>query len=429
MKIQEHKLKNGLTVVLVDTEAFPSITTYVSVGAGSRYENNKINGISHFFEHMAFKGTGKFPTAFDISSKIEGMGAVLNASTGKDKTNYYVKAPNDKFTDVIDILSEMILNSKLDPVEIKKEKRVIIEEIKMYEDEPSRMVGEIFDELIFTGNTISMPIAGTIDTVNSLTKESILKYVSSMYHPGNAVISIAGGLKKLQNSNFKVQNYLEIIKDKFGKWDGNIKTPDVNFETNQKKPAIKIKTKKVEQTHMVVGYRGGNIFDKRKYAQSVLGSILGGGMSSKLFIELREKRGLCYYIGTGSDLYKDVGYLYTQAGISNNKTDINESIKIIIDEHTKIAEGKLSEPEFDRAKAHIRGQFLLALEDSRFIANISGSYHLFYGELISIEEILRRMDAVKISDVINLAKNLFIPENLNIALISGIDRDDVQLGL
>lgn len=418
-----HTLENGLPVMLIDTEAFPSITTMLLVGAGSRYENPKNNGIAHFFEHMAFKGSERFPTAYDISSRIEGMGGVFNAFTSKDHTGYYVKAPGEHFSDVVSILSDMITRSLLDPQEIEREKGVIVEEINMYEDMPSRRVSDFFDMTIFPDHPLGYDVAGTADTVRSFDRATFTDYMAERYYPGNAVLVVAGGLSRGSDA------YLGEIRAAFDPWKQHQAATRKyeKFDTKQTNVRIHVEGKKTEQAHFCLGYPTFGFGDPRRYALSVLSTILGGGMSSRLFIEVRERRGLCYYVSTGRELYDETGYIVTQAGVSKDEQQLNEAIRTILAEHEAIAGGKTSEDELTRAKEMLKGRLVLSLEDSYRIASLHGTRYLFERDHIDIEEIIARIDRVSRTDVTGLARELFVPERLNIALVGPYTRESLTV--
>jgi len=422
MKLTTRKLQNGLTIIFANTHAFPSVTTMVLVGAGSRYENKANNGIAHFFEHMSFKGSKKYPTSFDISSKIEGMGAAFNAFTGKDHTGYYVKAPITHFDEVVDVLSDMLLHSKLDPAEIEREKGVIIEEINMYEDMPAQKVSDLFDEAIFKGHELSYDIAGTAKTVRSFTQETFKEYISGLYHPENAVIVVAGGL---ETDGRTVESFVKTIDDKFGKWSGTATKGNNAFVSNQTEPIISVRHKKTEQAHFCLGYRAFKFADPRRHALTVLSAILGGGMSSRLFIEVRERRGLCYYVSTGRELYDDTGYIVTQAGVTNNITQVNKAIKVIREEHMKIAAGGVTQTEIKKAQEMLKGRLLLSLEDSFRVASLQGTRYLFEAATIDPSEILSNIDGVTVDQVTALAQELFVDSQMTIALIGPYKKENI----
>lgn len=416
MKPEEYLLENGLKVIFVDTKTFPTITTLLLVGAGSRYENEKNNGIAHFFEHMAFKGSKKYANSFVISSTIEGKGGVFNAFTSKDHTGYWIKSTNEHFPTVIDVISDMVLNPKLDPEEIEREKGVISEEINMYEDMPQRKVGEIFEGLLYGGNPLGFDIAGTKETISKFDRNTFVDYIKSLYHPDNSVLIVAGGLKDRQK-------YLELIKDKFAFWKNSERTKYVTIKESQSKPQILVRYKKTEQAHMCLGFRAFSFKDDRKYVLSVLSAILGGGMSSRLFIQVRERRGLCYYISTGSELYEDCGNIVTQAGVTNNLEKVREAIKTILAEHRKAVTDEIGEDEINRAKELIRGRLMLSLEDSSNIASFFGTRKLLQNSVQSPSETIRKIMEVTAKDINNLAREIFVNRNLNFSIIGPFKHD------
>lgn len=424
MNITTKKLQNGLTVIFAHTHDFPSVTTMVLVGAGSRYETQKNNGIAHFFEHMAFKGSEKYPTSFDISAKIEGMGASFNAFTAKDHTGYYVKAPITHFDDVADVLSDMLLHSKLDPEEIEREKGVIVEEINMYEDMPARKVSDLFDEAMFDGHPLSYDIAGSAQTVRSFDQQTFKDYMDQLYHPSNTVIVVAGGLETGDRST---ESYLEVIKEKFGTWNGAPTIQATTYTPKQKGPIIRVRNKQTEQAHFCLGYRAFKFNDPRRHALTVLSSILGGGMSSRLFIEVRERRGLCYYVSTGRELFEDTGYIVTQAGVTNNVQQVNQAIDVIRKEHKKVAQGDVTISEMQRAKDMLKGRLLLSLEDSYRVAALQGTRYLFEQETIDPAVIAKNIDKVTADEVTELARELFTDDQMTIALIGPYEEKDITL--
>ena len=413
-------LKNGLQVVTVDTASFPTVTTQLLVGAGSRYEDQKNNGIAHFFEHMAFKGSKKYPSSFIISSTIEGEGGVFNAFTAKDHTGYWIKALSEDFAVVIDVLSDMVLHPLLEEHEIEREKGVIVEEINMYEDNPARKVSEVLDMILYPDNPLGYDIAGTKETVNSFNRQTFTDYIKLHYHPQNAVLVIAGGVKHIKGLD-------ELLEEKFGAWKPGKKNTYEKVTEQQNGPRISIRHKKTEQAHFCLAYRTFSQYDKRRYVLSVLATILGGGMSSRLFMEVREKRGLCYYISTGRELYEDVGNIVTQAGVTNDLDKVKEAIRVIIAEHKKIAKGELMNEELHKAKELLKGRLLLSLEDSSNIASFYGNRLLLEGEIISPEKIIEHLEKVTLGDVIDLANEIFTDKTLNIALIGPFQQEDFKI--
>lgn len=417
MKSQAHTLKNGLRVIFVDTAAFPTLTTILLVGAGSRYENKKNNGIAHFFEHMAFKGSKKYLNSYVISSTIEGLGGIFNAFTSKDHTGYWIKATNEHFETMTDVLSDMVTNPLLLEEEITREKGVIVEEINLYEDTPYQKAGELFESLLYSNNPLGFEIAGSKQTVVNFDRKTFTDYMKILYHPKNAVLVVAGGLKK-------AENYLRIANEKFKDWTNGQKSEFEKVEEEQKKSEVLLKHKKTEQTHFCLGFRAYPLKDKRRYATGLLATILGGGMTSRLFNEIREKRGLCYYIYTGREQYLDVGNFVTRAGVTNNLEKTKEAIEAILNEHKKIAKGEVKEEELKMAKEISKGRMLLAFEDSHNVAIYYGTKLLLEDEVISPQEAIAQIEKVKLDEVVAVASDLFKSKKLNLALIGPFEQKE-----
>ena len=427
MHPQTFTLKNGLRVIFIDTKTFPTLTTLLLIGAGSRYENEKNNGIAHFFEHMAFKGSQKYPNSFVISSTVEGFGGVFNAFTSKDHTGYWIKATNEHFEKMIDVIADMIQTPKLLPEEIEREKDVIKEEINMYEDMPQKKVGEIFENLLYPKHPLGFDIAGTKKTVQSFNRQTFTDYIDSLYHPNNAVLIVAGGLSNLfervrhrpaqREVSSPISKYLEIIEEKFGNWKRDNKSTFEKIKESQSKPQVLIKYKKTEQAHFSLGFRTFSFNDERKYALNLLSTILGGGMSSRLFIQVRERRGLCYYISSSGEFYHDCGSFVTQAGVTNNLEKIKEAIKTIMNEHNKIKTDDIKKEELLKAKEMIKGRLMLSMEDSMNTASFFGTKKILQNKIMTPSEIIEKIEAVTVEEIAELAKNIFTPDKLNFALI------------
>src|ERR1035437_9833143 len=283
MKYTRKVLGNGLRVITIPMPSFESATAMVMVGAGSRYETRANNGISHFLEHMAFKGTTKRPTAQDIAGLIDGVGGEFNAFTSKEITGYFVKSAVTHVELCLDVLSDMLQNSKLDQTEIDKEKGVILEEKNLYEDTPSRHIGDIYEMLLYGDTPLGWEIVGTKEVIKSIARQNFVDYMGSLYSPDNIAVVVAGGIET-NNAEALIEKYF-----------GGMKPFDiVNYKKqpeNQVKPALFIKEKKTEQVHIGLGFRTVSTHSKEKHILSVLAAILGGGMSSRLFSEVREKRG------------------------------------------------------------------------------------------------------------------------------------------
>lgn len=408
-----HTLENGLRVILVPINEVESATTLVMVGAGSRYENKKNSGISHFLEHMAFKGTKKRPTAREISSLIDGVGAESNAFTGKEITGYYIKSSSQHVDLSLNILSDMLANLLLDPEEIKKESGVILEEINLYEDTPSRKIGDVFEFLLYGDTPMGWDIAGEKKNIKTITREDFVSYMKSLYSAHSMTVVVAGKYDE-KTILEKITSYFSILP----------KFPTIGFDKVTEKqdgPQVLLKHKKTEQSHFALGVRTVGVYDKHEnYVLGVLASVLGGGMSSRLFHEVREKRGLAYYVRAYSEYYKDAGYLAAFAGV--DKTRIDEAIKVVRDELLKVRnEGEISAKELYKAKEFMKGHFILDLEDTRSVASHYATDLLIENKMENPDEVLKKIDAVTLEEVVTAAGKYLRPENMNLAIIGDFE--------
>lgn len=412
MDYKLHTFASGLKVLTVPMPSLESVTVTIWVKTGSRNEEIKVNGISHFLEHMVFKGSKKRPTAKEISEVVDSIGGEFNAGTSKDWTNFYIKSRAGSVETAFDILSDMVLNPVLSPEEIEREKGTIIQEIAMYEDTPMMKIGEVYEELAFSGNPLGRDTAGTSKSVKSIKKDDFVSYRKRYYHPENMLVTVAGGIT--ENTVLKlVEKYFGKLKTSFAKASADKQ----NFKSKQTKPEVKIKNKKSEQAHFIIGFMGEGRGYEGRFAQSILGSILGGGMSSRLFIEVRERRGLAYAVRTGMERYQETGYMGTYVGTDPGKVD--EAISVVLEQHYGISNGKypISKEELKKAKEFIKGHLALALEDTKEVSGFFGEQELFLNKIMTPEEIYKKIDAVTIGDVIKEAKKLFVPEKLNLAVI------------
>jgi predicted Zn-dependent peptidase len=410
MNYKKTILKNGLRLLFVPIPSVESATTTIWIRTGSRNEDKRINGISHFLEHMVFKGSKKRPSAKEISEAVDSLGAEFNAGTSKELTNFYIKSRAGVIEEAMDILSDMLLNPLLEENDIEREKGVILEEMSMYEDTPMFKIGDLFENLIFQKSTLGMDISGTPRSVKNTQKSDFVNYRKKYYYPENILITISGGVDE--------KRALKLTEEFFGNLDKTGKNPEkpkVKFK--QTKAKVSLKTKKVDQTHIILGFRGDPMGAKRRFAESILSSILGGGMSSRLFTEVREKRGLAYAIKTSSDHYIDNGYLATYAGLDVEAT--GEAIKVMLDQYYGLASEKypISPKEFKKAKEYIKGNIALSLEDTKNINSFFGVEELILGKPQTPETVFKSIDKVEVDEVIEVAKDFFKLEKLNIALI------------
>ncbi len=417
---------NGLRVITVPMNSLESATVLVMVAAGSRYEDRSNNGISHFLEHMAFKGTQKRPSAMDISSLIDGMGGEFNAFTGKEYTGYYIKSSKNNINISLDVLSDMLLNSLLKTEEINKEKGVILEEKNLYEDTPMRNIGDIYEQLLYGDTPMGWDIVGTKEVIQGMTREQFLAYMGSLYSADNMTVVIAGGLPAGRQgidegrAKEQIDKYFAAMK----KFD--IKKPQPIKEA-QKAAGVKIKEKKTEQIHIALGVRTVSIDSEDRHALSVLAAVLGGGMSSRLFDEVREKRGLAYYVRSHSDHYADAGSFVSMAGIDPKR--ITEAVKVIVSEYAKATGGnlKITDEELKKAKEYLKGHLVLELEDSRAVAGFFAHQELLEKEILTPAQVIAKIEAVTTDDIDRVGKAYFQSAGLNLALIGNFaDRQALE---
>lgn len=418
MDFSKYRLLNNLKVVVIPMPSLESATLTIWVRVGSRNEERQVNGISHFLEHMAFKGSKKRPTAKKISETIDSIGGEFNAATSKDWTNFYVKARADKLETSFDVLSDMIINPILDKNEIEREKGTIVEELKMYEDTPMINIGEVFESLIFKGNSLGWDTGGKEKTVRSIKRSDFVRYRKLHYNTENIILTIAGGIDETKVKKLSNKYFSGLGKSKLNK------SQEIDeFKETQNKPQIKLHNKKKEQAHFIMGFLADGRGYKNRYAQAVLSAILGGGMSSRLFIEVRERRGLAYAVRTSFERYQETGYIGTHIGADINKAD--EAVKIVLEQYYGIAGSKfkITNKEVIKAKEYLKGHMALSLEDTKDVGSFFGEQELFLKEAKTPEEIFKLIDKITLDDCIYEAKRLFIPEHLNLAII-GPYKDD-----
>ncbi len=403
-KIQ--KLKSGLRYITVPIKGTKTATILVMVGTGSKYENKNNNGISHFLEHMFFKGTKKRPTTLAISSEIDELGGDFNAFTSKEYTGYYVKADSDKIEKAIDVVSDMIINSKLDVKEIEREKGVIIEEMNMYKDNPMAYIEDLFEECLYGNQPAGWDTIGTKKNILRFKRKDFTDYLKSQYGINNMIVCVAGNIKK--GAKNKIEKYFsKLPKEKF-------KDKKMVIE-KQTEPKIKIHYKKTDQTNLSLGVRAMPVNHKDEYIVKMISILLGGSMSSRLFIELRERRGLAYYVRSQAEFYTDTGYLTTQAGVPVKQ--LEEAIKIILREYKKITTTLVSEKELQRIKDLFKGRMAIFQEGSDNVASWYGRHIVLRGKALTPDEFIKKMLDVKAEDIRRVARKIFIDEGLNLAVI------------
>ncbi|MBI2610397.1 insulinase family protein [Candidatus Kaiserbacteria bacterium] len=420
MQYIAHTLKNGLRIVLAPMPENRTATVIVMTGTGSRYENGHENGLAHFLEHMFFKGTQKRPSAKAISEELDGIGAVYNAFTAKERTAYFAKVSEQYLDTALDVISDIFLNSRLPEKEITKERGAIIQEIDMYEDMPMRTVDNVFEALLFgKEHPLGRTILGPKENIRSFTRKDFAAYLKRNYTPLNTVVCIAG--------SFDEKKVLARIKKDFGRLPHGNPPNFIAFVSEQNEPRVSIKEKKTDQTHFILGVPAYPYLHKDEYALAVLSTILGAGMSSRLFLEVREKRGLAYSVHAWVERYPDTGYLAVQAGVEHAK--LEKTVKTILDEFKKIKKTKVSAAELAKAKQYIKGTMTLSLETSDEIANHAATSMINLARVRLLEEMLEGIDTVSAADIERVARDLLRTERLNLAIIGPHTNKDASLTL
>ncbi len=401
------QLENGLKLVLTPIEGTKSLTVLCVVGAGSRYETKEINGISHYLEHMFFKGAKRYKNAAEVASAIDGVGGDFNAFTGKEYAGYYVKLASHQKEVAFDVLGDMMSSATFNPEEIEKERNVILEEYNMYQDTPMYQVGWDFERLLFGDQPMGWDQIGSKESIKSFKRDQFVEYKESLYTADNTVVSVAG--------NFDEAEVLDLIKKYFLMPNKN-KTRDFKaYQEINSDEKVVLQHKKTEQGHIILGFTALPARNKDEYVEKLLAVILGGGMSSRMFLNVREQKSLCYYIRTSTDDYLDAGAISTSAGVDLTRVDL--AIEAIMHEYKRIQEDLVSEVELKKSKEFMKGKIILHLEDSEEYAHMMGKQALLYGDIKTVDEILEKIDAVSAVDIQRVAKELFTEDRVRLALI------------
>ncbi len=401
------ELPNKLRVIAIPIPGLSSATALVLVGAGSRYEQKDKAGLSHFVEHMIFKGTKKRPTAFDISSLVDSVGGENNAFTSKDQTGYYIKLQTEHLKLAFDILSDTLRNSLFLQEEIDRERGAIIEEINMYEDTPLYKIDDVFYELMYDGNPLGWPIAGDKKTVSNIGREDFLNYTERFYQGSDMVLAIAGKVD--------AQEVKSLAEEYFSSFTPGRKEKFIEFGNGQDKPRVKVEHKKTDQAHLYLGYPAFSFSHPDRPALEVLSAILGGGMSSRLFIQVRERRGLAYYVSSTTDLYHETGLIAARAGLNLEKVD--EAVKVILEEFAKIKSGEVTKAELAKAKEFLKGRAILRLENSRTTAEWYAEKELLEGKIETPDEEFAKISKVTLEDIGRVAQEIIKEKKVNLAII------------
>jgi predicted Zn-dependent peptidase len=400
-------LPSGLRFLSIPMKDQRTVTVLVLVETGSKYETKEKNGISHFLEHMCFKGTTKRPSAMHITRELDGLGAEYNAFTGHEYTGYYAKVAAKHLPHALDVVADLYVDPLLNIEDIEREKGVIADEINMRADRLPTRVSELFMETLYGDQPAGWPIAGPKETIHTFTRENFVAYRSAQYVPQATTVVIAGSFDPVRAEKLVREKFAQVTEGKKG-----VKKKTVDRQSD---PKAVVSFKESDQTHLVVGVRTFDLFHKSRATLNVLASVLGGGMSSRLFHRLREEMGVGYYVQAGNDTFTDHGFLAASTGVDNSR--VNEVIRAILEEFARMKTELVSDEELNRVKEYIAGRMVLGLESSDELAEYYGFQEALRRETKTPEEILKEIRAVTPADLRALARKIFVPAHLNLALV------------
>jgi predicted Zn-dependent peptidase len=390
-----------------------SVAVMVMLAAGSRYETKQTNGIAHFAEHMFFKGTEKRPTAKDISAEVDGIGGEFNAFTGKEYTGYYIKCAAEHRSLALDVLADQLLASRFDPEEIEREKGVIIEELNMYLDTPRDHVDSVYETLLFGDQPLGWDIIGTKETIRAAGRQTFLDYLEGWYTPRRMVVGAAGAV----NGDFLAE-----VEEKFGHIEDRSSGEMARVDFVQIEPRVRLETRESDQAHLRLGVRGIPTDSPDRYAMQVLTAVLGGGMSSRLFIEVRERLGLAYYVYGYHQSYADTGTLFSQAGVDIERID--QAVSTIVTEFRKMAAERVPDDELRRCKNYLKGRMVLQLEDPKGLLMFGLRREVLENRVAEIDEVLEGIEAVTADDIQRVARQVIVDDGLNFGLVGPFDDEE-----
>ena len=410
---QKTTLDNGLRLITAPMPHTRSVTISFFIGTGSRYETETQAGISHFIEHLCFKGTSKRPTAREISTAIEGIGGILNGGTDKELTVYWCKVAQSYLQTALDVLVDMLLNSRFDPADIEKERQVIIEEINMSNDSPPQRVAMLIDELLWPEHPLGRDVAGSKESVGAITRDMLLGYLTGQYQPSNTVVTVAGGIQH--------QKTVTAVNQTLGKWADQQPRPKYLAHREQPVQRLRIETRDIEQVNLCLALPGLPLLHPKRFTFDMLNVILGEGMSSRLFTQIRDKLGLAYSINSYVDHFFDTGSIIISAGVDTK--NLPAAIQAILEELSHLKE-TIPEPELNKAKEFAKGRLLLRMEDSRSVAGWAGGQEILTGRILSVDKVVSIINAITAEAMQKLAQELLIGDRLRLAVVGPVPPDE-----
>ncbi len=409
MLYQKTTLDNRLRLITANMPHTQSVCIGIFVGVGSRYETDAEAGVSHFIEHLCFKGTQKRPTAREISEAIEGVGGILNGGTDKELTVYWCKVAQSHFPLALEVLTDMLLHSQFNPTEIEKERRVIIEEIKMGKDSPSQWVNVLIDDLLWPNHPLGRDVVGSKESVSAITGDRMLGYLHNQYLPGNSVVAVAG--------NIQHDEVLDAVSQALGDWTSQPEHPGYLAYKPELAQRLQVETRDIEQAHLCLALPGLSLLHPRRFAADLFNIILGGGMSSRLFTEIRDKLGLAYSIHSYAEHFLDSGSVTVYAGVEPK--NLKTAIKAILEQLAELKE-RVPETELSKAKEMSKGRLLLRMEDSRNVAGWVGGQEVLSGRVLSVDQVISIVEAITADELKQLARELMVGSQLRLAVVGPV---------
>ena len=410
---QKTTLDNGLRLITAIMPHTLSVAISIFVGVGSRYETEAQAGISHFIEHLLFKGTSKRPTAREISEAIEGVGGILNGGTDRELTAYWCKVAQPHFLPSLEVLVDMLLNSRFDPQDIERERQVIIEEINLSMDSPQHWVNILIDELLWPEHPLGRDVAGNKQSVAAITREMMFGYLAGQYQPSNTVVTIAG--------NIQHQEMVTAVSQALGNWINQQEPAGYSVYKEQLARRLCIETRDIEQAHLCLALPGLSLLHPKRFTLDLLNVILGEGMSSRLFVEIRDKLGLAYSIHSYAEHFLDSGSVTVYAGVEPRNLTV--AIKAILEQLSQLKE-TVPESELVKAKELAKGRLLLRMEDSRNVAGWVGGQEILTGRILSVEEVVSIIDAITAEELKQLAQELLVGNQLRLAVVGPVTAEE-----
>lgn len=406
-----HQFERGLRLLTIPVKEIPSVSVLVLLNVGSRYEDEKTNGLAHFTEHMFFQGNEKWKSKMELGTAVDQIGAEYNGLTGKEYTGYYVKAESKNLELSLDILSQMLWHSKFEPFQIEREKGVIGEEISYREDSPQISASDSIMELVFKNHPLGLSGAGEKEIIQTFKRDDFLNFHQKYYHSQNAIVIVAG--------SFDEEKVKTLVEKYFGKAPkGKTEKPTLwtkGLVNNDSKTLVSVKDKTTDQTHFCLGMLSFKKTDPKRYALAILNTVLGSGMSSRLFQKIREEKSLAYYVDSDIDTYTDTGIFTVSAGVNPQK--LEEAVSAVVLELEKLAKVKISDKELRKGKDYLRGKLALSLEESLDKAMFYGLSWLLEDKIRTVEGILGELEKVTVQDVLEVAEKLFVKGNYRLAVV------------